>query len=84
MRSAVPHDLEVPITSCPRSISCGTSRVPIAPLAPATNTFIVFFHIRVMSRVNGYDPRRGTGGVVTHACLAPTMIVLLPERSLMV
>ena len=42
------------ITSCPRSISCGTSRVPFAPLAPATKTRFVFSpfrHIRGFSRV---------------------------------
>jgi hypothetical protein len=34
--------MAVPITSCPRSSNCGTSRVPIAPLAPTTKTLIVF------------------------------------------
>jgi hypothetical protein len=32
----------LPITSWPRSISWGTSRRPIAPLAPTTMTFIVY------------------------------------------
>ena len=40
-RSALAGDLKVPITSCPRSSSCGMSLVPIAPLAPATKTLIV-------------------------------------------
>jgi hypothetical protein len=30
----------VPITSCPAATSRGTRRLPIAPLAPATNTRI--------------------------------------------
>src|SRR6266511_3522309 len=40
-RSAFSAEREVPTTSCPRSTSCGTSRVPIAPVAPATKTLIV-------------------------------------------
>src|SRR3989440_9753088 len=40
-RSARSSDRVVPITSCPRSTSFGTSRVPIAPVAPATNTRMV-------------------------------------------
>src|SRR5919202_3159764 len=36
--SALPAERELPITSCPRSRSWGTSRVPIAPLAPTTRT----------------------------------------------
>ena len=41
MRSDFSGEVEVPITSCPRSINWGTSRVPIAPLAPTTKTLIV-------------------------------------------
>jgi hypothetical protein len=56
----LPGDLNVPITSCPRSINWGTSRLPIAPLAPATKTRIVFSfgHIARISRVYLYDPTR--------------------------
>jgi hypothetical protein len=53
----------VPITSCPRSISWETSRLPIAPLAPAAKTLIVVSfwypgrcHIAVVRRVYLYDP----------------------------
>src|SRR5918992_587527 len=42
-RSALSRDVEVPITSWPRSANLGTSRVPIAPLAPATKTRIMCF-----------------------------------------
>jgi hypothetical protein len=35
-RSTLDGELWVPITSWPASISCAISRVPIAPLAPAT------------------------------------------------
>ena len=47
------EDVEVPITSCPASISWGTSRVPIAPLAPATKTRMTspFGHIDSISGV---------------------------------
>ena len=37
-RSSFWGDVKVPITAWPRSINWGTSRVPIAPLAPATKT----------------------------------------------
>ena len=59
-RSAPPGDLEVPITSWPASISWGTSRVPIAPLAPATKTRMMspFGHIDSISGVWCYDPTR--------------------------
>src|SRR5215472_1475693 len=40
-RSALPGDLNVPITSCPRAVSWGTSREPIAPLAPMTMTRMI-------------------------------------------
>ena len=40
IRSAFSGDREVPITTWPRSMSWGTRRMPIAPLAPATNTRI--------------------------------------------
>jgi hypothetical protein len=39
--SALDGVLWVPITSWPASISCGTRRRPMAPLAPATKTRIV-------------------------------------------
>src|SRR5918992_4998388 len=42
-RSPCPGDRNVPSTSWPRSISRGTSRLPIAPLAPATKTRIMSF-----------------------------------------
>src|SRR3954453_2521467 len=59
-RSALCGDVEVPITSWPRSISWVTSRVPMAPLAPATKTRIGFSfrHIRAISWVYCYDPKR--------------------------
>src|SRR4051794_15615611 len=39
--SALSGERVVPITSCPRATSCGTSRLPIAPVAPARKTLIV-------------------------------------------
>src|SRR5918999_6237647 len=42
-RSPCPGDRNVPSTSGPRSLNWGTSRLPIAPLAPATKTRIMFF-----------------------------------------
>ena len=39
-RRASRRSASVPTTSCPRSTSCGTSRRPITPLAPATKTRI--------------------------------------------
>jgi hypothetical protein len=38
--SARCSDRVVPVTSCPAATSRGTSERPMAPLAPATNTFI--------------------------------------------
>ena len=40
-RAAFSGDRAVPITSCRAWISWGTSRVPMAPLAPATKTRIM-------------------------------------------
>jgi hypothetical protein len=55
MRSAFPGDLEVPITSWPRSVNVGTSLVPITP---KTRIVVSFRHVCVSSRVYLYDPTR--------------------------
>ena len=62
-RAAFAGDLEVPMTSWPRSIGWGTSRVPMAPLAPTTKTLMVLpFFGSVTSPglrgSSGYDPTR--------------------------